>query len=696
MHRDIGIILIIVFALLLCACSTQSQSASIIDTVPEPTEMIDKAYMAEEIPAAESFDGGSGTDEDPYQIKTAEQLALLAKYVNERNEEFAKACYIQTADIVMNDTADLVSWCDQAPRWRWAPIGTNYLSEFQGHYDGAGYSISGMYINYSNENDNTREKSDVSVGLFGCVYNGTVENVILVDSYVSSDGTYDAAGIVGKADYSQIRNCMNTATVEAQNTSFVGGICGGAYNESAIANCVNTGTINGMGSTNNGYPNVGGICGSGYNISECNNIGIISGSGDVGGICGGASGVVDNCDNSGIIASWNSAGGIAGNGGTMIHSCHNSGDVTAGTPEIGGTGAGGIVGSTLGSITDCVNDGTVTSVEGAVQPSVGGIAGFWGGNYDEGIPAFVTNCTNNGRVQTLAGWAQCGGIVGYASTGKDSCSIENCINYANICAAEGDAGGIAGCIYAANGHALEVVDCINYGKFSSGTESTDYAGGICGYANPWGGTIRIERCRNEADVSGTGCAGLSSAVIIIEEGTFECIDCVNTGNVTVQGSHVGGLFCIVSGSSGNVRIESCQNEGNVASKDTMFVGGLVGHLDGKEIELINCMNEGNVTVDNARSVQVGGIIGAVVSFETLCVDNCSNHGDLVVNSDDSISTEIYENNPDWYYFLVGGITGCSKGPEYYINCSNTGILTVTGNGRTVPRTGDIIGQVLPD
>ena len=31
---------------------------------------------------AESFDSGTGTEDDPYIIKTAEQLAYLAQYVN--------------------------------------------------------------------------------------------------------------------------------------------------------------------------------------------------------------------------------------------------------------------------------------------------------------------------------------------------------------------------------------------------------------------------------------------------------------------------------------------------------------------------------------------------------------------------------------------------------------------------------------
>ena len=51
--------------------------------------------------AADSFDGGSGTKEDPYQIATAEQLALLAKDVNSgvADKTHGGEYFILTADI---------------------------------------------------------------------------------------------------------------------------------------------------------------------------------------------------------------------------------------------------------------------------------------------------------------------------------------------------------------------------------------------------------------------------------------------------------------------------------------------------------------------------------------------------------------------------------------------------------------------
>lgn len=63
--------------------------------------------------AAESFDGGDGTAESPYLIKTAEQLAKVAKDVYDGDTDYADTYFKITADIDL-DGHD------------WYPIGYNY------------------------------------------------------------------------------------------------------------------------------------------------------------------------------------------------------------------------------------------------------------------------------------------------------------------------------------------------------------------------------------------------------------------------------------------------------------------------------------------------------------------------------------------------------------------------------------------
>ena len=71
--------------------------------------------------AATNFDGGMGTQYDPYQISTAEQFKLFANIVNGVDLEGTvfmrdvSVCAVLTADIVLNagsnsDTSDWREW----------------------------------------------------------------------------------------------------------------------------------------------------------------------------------------------------------------------------------------------------------------------------------------------------------------------------------------------------------------------------------------------------------------------------------------------------------------------------------------------------------------------------------------------------------------------------------------------------------
>ena len=63
---------------------------------------------------AESYDGGDGTSANPYQIATAEQLALLAQQTNEGIG--GDAYYIMTSDICLNANLNVNPL-------NWVPIG---------------------------------------------------------------------------------------------------------------------------------------------------------------------------------------------------------------------------------------------------------------------------------------------------------------------------------------------------------------------------------------------------------------------------------------------------------------------------------------------------------------------------------------------------------------------------------------------
>ena len=83
MHRKCLLSFVLVSSILLYGCGSKSaQEAQTEENIVSETETETEADSVEEaipyLPAANSFTGGSGTKEDPYQIATAEQLAFLA------------------------------------------------------------------------------------------------------------------------------------------------------------------------------------------------------------------------------------------------------------------------------------------------------------------------------------------------------------------------------------------------------------------------------------------------------------------------------------------------------------------------------------------------------------------------------------------------------------------------------------------
>lgn len=245
--------------------------------------------------AATSFAGGTGEENDPYQISTAAQLAYLAKQVNE-GTDYQRVHFRLVSDLDLSGK-------------EWTPIGTDGKI-FWGGFDGGGRTITGMTIT---------GKENKYVGLFGACYNFTAPS-----SYIKSV-TVKRANISGH--------------------SFVGAIAGAGAN---ISDCYSI--------ENTIYASrcVGGVCGSLIgNISGCYNSSSVKGNSTAGGIMGSASyegrdgnGVVQYCYNIGAVTvsqQDSSVGGITGASANRynISNCLNCGKITG-----NGKNVGGIVGST--------------------------------------------------------------------------------------------------------------------------------------------------------------------------------------------------------------------------------------------------------------------------------------------------------------------------------------------------------------
>lgn len=250
---------------------------------------------------------GNGTENDPYQITSADELIWFAKQVNGgQNNIYAK---------LVNDI-DLQSV-------GWTPVG-NENNPYMGVFDGNGFTLLGLYVaggsNYQ--------------GLFGYCKNATIKNIITKNGIINGDNF--TGGIVGYAEYTQVINCVNNNNISS-NGSSNGGIIGKCVG-TEIKNCINNGNI-----LKGGYQN-GGIAGTAENsiIDCCLNYGNISNTDHSGGIAAyNTDGIVTNCLNVGNITTTGSfycytAGIVANNRGpnSIVKNCLNLG-VLSGTNGYG-------------------------------------------------------------------------------------------------------------------------------------------------------------------------------------------------------------------------------------------------------------------------------------------------------------------------------------------------------------------------
>ena len=162
------------------------------------------------------------------------------------------------------------------------PIGKGY--DFQGTFDGQGYTISNLAISSSSR----------YVGLFGLSRRTTIKSVVLdsscsvVSSYSGSSSAY-IGGIVGECDGCLIENDVNMASVSFTGSSactylYLGGIVGEP--SGTVKNCANYGSVTYSGKSIC-YAYIGGI--AGYFTGNSSNIFIY----------------IQNCLNHGTITQWN-------------------------------------------------------------------------------------------------------------------------------------------------------------------------------------------------------------------------------------------------------------------------------------------------------------------------------------------------------------------------------------------------------
>ena len=376
-------------------------------------KLLDSARAEDGWDGTPSQPHGTGTEDDPYQIGTAQELAWLAYAVNNQMES-AGYCAVLTADIDLG-------YC------QWPVIGvlsSNGQRAYTGTFDGQGHTVSGLNI--------TSLGGRQKLGLFGVAQDAVIENLTVrgnidltgVRSYDSNMAGYIIGGLLGSGEGGgvTIRNCVSQVDI---SVSFV---------NDQMAQRTSVGGL------------VGRLSGSGsHEITDCRNesrvytsfepgayyLGGFGGDGGQGGIVGFIDGSarLERCVNTGTVYAGRAAGvgGIVGNAGAggvtiTLNQCANQGAVSNDTGGVllrkGGTG--GIIGlAPTGSVTvsSCYNTGAV-----AGSAIVGGILGGEKGEHTSSQYGnqnlTLENCYNAGDLQVGTATTLVGSLAGYPIDGR--------------------------------------------------------------------------------------------------------------------------------------------------------------------------------------------------------------------------------------------------------------------------------------
>lgn len=290
--------------------------------------------------APECFEGGSGSAEDPFVIKSAAQLSGFAKSVDE-GENYLGRYIVLDEDIDLSDTEN------------WNPIGAegaaakNLDKIFAGDFNGRGHTVKGLTI-VTGEDSPYADESNV--GLFSTLLStAKVTGVKLedVNIKVSGEKVVRAGGITGDVTSNAVSKTEGRAVIDSCSVS-------GSVSAETDAAMVMTGGVVGRASGN-------------AILSNC---------------------ISDTAVYSSAGSKIAYGGGIASMTGndTYVLNCANKGDITVVTKSGLSLYAGGVVGMMTSEQYNCISSGNVTVgtiaqadaancagiIDGALMPAASG------------------------------------------------------------------------------------------------------------------------------------------------------------------------------------------------------------------------------------------------------------------------------------------------------------------------------------
>ena len=575
---------------------------------------------------------GNGSESDPYGIGNWYHLDNV--------RENPAANYTLIADLDSNTTGyDEVANASANDEMGFEPIGSA-AEPFTGSFDGNESTISGVIINRPQTDEiglfghvgadgevrnATLEAAEVTggdeVGVVVGDSAGSVTNVMAsgnvtgdeyvggvvgyADSGVISDShgsvtvnaTNSVGGLVGQGDNAAIRESVATGSVNASG-SWAGGLVGDIYGDSSIKNSMASGNV-----TGDQY--VGGLVGySKGDVTNATAAGTVSGSdNDVGGLIGyTASGELANVIAFGDVSGEAyDVGGLVGDNSVTVTNATASGNVSGEDDEIGG-----LIGDNSGSVTNVTASGTVTG-----DDEVGGLIG-------DDDASVVWNATASGNV---TGDTEVGGLIGVSSGSVIEVTASGSVTGTT------DVGGLIG----------DSSESVVQNATASGnvTGDEEAVGGLIGDVDEGG---KILNSYATGDVSSSASWAVVGGLVGDSSGE-RIADSFATGNVTADGSNVGGLVGIHR--RGN--ITNVSSSGAVSG--TSNVGGLVGKVVYNPDRVIrNASATGDVT---ASGINIGGFVGLSESESGTVIDS-------VARGDVNVTEEFYDS---YYEARAGGFIG---------------------------------------
>ncbi len=317
---------------------------------------------------------GEGTAENPYLIKSKEDLIALSIATTEKRQYFPQTYFRQTNDIDLELDTAFIGICTDSE------LASN---KFAGIYDGGGYTIHHMLVqglvwkiepsaanNWMGTPATGTGNSEAYKGFIGRLdADGVLRNLNFAADCDAVNKVWASTGVAVGTNNGLVENVRNYADIKGVSC-WIGGIVGMNEKTGTIRNCYNAGNVT-----------------SGYNT--------------VGGIAGKNDGVIENCANAGDVAVYkvatfgsdnmrNTAGGIAPTmSGGSVKNVLNVGRVYAAS-----NAAGGIIGSLtkatgtdkvrFNDVISALNYGIVATGNLATIGSIGGLATTANGVSSEG------------------------------------------------------------------------------------------------------------------------------------------------------------------------------------------------------------------------------------------------------------------------------------------------------------------------